>query len=380
MVGATDRFNYGDLLFPHITKRVLTLLGEKHGDSLDIVNVSTISKKCSKWGGIDTKSMSTIHQYERRKINHSIVVVGGGVLAVDWLSLYSMVSPFYYLLHKYRRYGKRWMKYIKRPREKYPFFWNRVKNKYLDNVCYLSVGDTCDAEMKFVNEAIENADYFTVRTKYSKDLIDKKYNVGVVPDTAILMSSLFQKDIGGINLSIYTKGESYIFFQISLRLLNEIGNDTIVKELEKVQSITKSKILLCSIGTALRHTDDKALSIVSSKLKAEHILVNKENIWVIMDLIANSQMYIGSSLHGLITAMSFGVPYVGFEEISKQKHFIESWSIDELKESVSASSFSNKAIEVYNLKDELKCKIKQQTKLLKTKVYRSYIELYSRLQ
>ena len=35
-------------------------------------------------------------------------------------------------------------------------------------------------------------------------------------------------------------------------------------------------------------------------------------------------MYIGSSLHGTITAMSFGVPYIGYGP-KKLKAYIEQW-------------------------------------------------------
>jgi len=47
-----------------------------------------------------------------------------------------------------------------------------------------------------------------------------------------------------------------------------------------------------------------------------------------MGLIANSQCFIGSSLHGCITAMSYCKPYLGVE-VSKTLNYIKDWGLGE---------------------------------------------------
>ncbi len=77
-----------------------------------------------------------------------------------------------------------------------------------------------------------------------------------------------------------------------------------------------------------------------------YFLINQPNIFDIMWLIKHSQMYIGSSLHGTITAMSFGVPYVGYGA-RKLKAYIEQWTDSNIKLFSQKNSLSETSINVY---------------------------------
>lgn len=58
-------------------------------------------------------------------------------------------------------------------------------------------------------------------------------------------------------------------------------------------------------------------------------IVDDLNVWEIMYLIIKSQAFYGTSLHGVITAMSFGVPhYCINKNISKLTSFLETWSVE----------------------------------------------------
>ena len=58
-----------------------------------------------------------------------------------------------------------------------------------------------------------------------------------------------------------------------------------------------------------------------------------------MMAIANSDLYIGTSLHGVITAMSFDVPYLGLDpSILKIPSYLRTWAPSALKQ---ATAFSN---------------------------------------
>ena len=60
-------------------------------------------------------------------------------------------------------------------------------------------------------------------------------------------------------------------------------------------------------------------------------IVSPDNLEKIMRTIAQSKLFMGTSLHGIITAMSFAVPYVGLNpKISKLKSYIFTWAPEQL--------------------------------------------------
>jgi len=51
------------------------------------------------------------------------------------------------------------------------------------------------------------------------------------------------------------------------------------------------------------------------------------DIWEIMALIARSSLYVGTSLHGYITAFAFGIPRLGLGKIKKLTGFRDTWDL-----------------------------------------------------
>src|SRR5690606_17054773 len=85
-------------------------------------------------------------------------------------------------------------------------------------------------------------------------------------------------------------------------------------------------ICLCPIGKALNHDDQQALLAVQSILNCPSTYFDAENIWDIMYLIANCKAYIGTSLHGAITSMSYEVPHVGLVA-EKLDAYLSTWGV-----------------------------------------------------
>ena len=53
-------------------------------------------------------------------------------------------------------------------------------------------------------------------------------------------------------------------------------------------------------------------------------MIDNPSIWDIMSLISQAEIYVGSSLHGAITAMSYNRPLIGFGP-RKLQTYIETW-------------------------------------------------------
>jgi hypothetical protein len=384
MVGATDRFNYGDLLFPIVTREALLTFAREDEIELEFYNFATKKTDLKKYGAYPTESFSRFF----RKCGQSdsayhVIVVGGGVLAVDWMILYSMVSYPVYLLqtkkfYKVSKFRKLYQKYVLRPKSDFPFVYERKKFPGIKTLSYNSVGDTYDAPPGLLEQIEKHADYFSVRTQADFDTANFIENIRLVPDSAILMSDFWVKDHlkEKLNKNFEIPTENYLFFQLNKVHLS-YGIDEICLELEKIYHETGLKIILCSIGTALKHDDHIALSKLASGLSVPNKLYAGLTIWEIMYLIANAEIYVGTSLHGLITAMSFGIPYVGFESVRKQKNFMDTWSIEELKQASTVLTMSERVSAVMSQEQEnLKQKIEHRTKELKSLVWESMSNMY----
>ena len=119
---------------------------------------------------------------------------------------------------------------------------------------------------------------------------------------------------------------NYVVFQINKFIgLNNL--DEICTLLQKIHIEFGVDILLCPIGYAIGHEDPVALSQIAERINKPyiHMLQSVLSIWDIMYLISSSKLFIGSSLHGVITAMSFNVPYIGIN-VEKTISYIDTWS------------------------------------------------------
>jgi hypothetical protein len=61
-------------------------------------------------------------------------------------------------------------------------------------------------------------------------------------------------------------------------------------------------------------------------MKSPFTYFDADNIWDIMYLIANSKCYIGTSLHGAITASSYCVAHVGLK-VEKLGAYLATWGV-----------------------------------------------------
>ncbi|MBP2411526.1 hypothetical protein JOF48_000325 [Arthrobacter stackebrandtii] len=89
-----------------------------------------------------------------------------------------------------------------------------------------------------------------------------------------------------------------------------------------------SKIRLVPIGLAGDHSDDRALRKIADTMRDHQVnveLVSVEHIWDVADAIGTSDIFVGSSLHGNITAMAYGIPSVGLCQTPKLTNYLQTW-------------------------------------------------------
>lgn len=326
VLSASDRFNYGDLLFPIVAKKQL----EKE---FEVVNTAIVRTNLAELGALPTMPYGSL--YQRRQGTNSrdaILVAGGEVLGSDWATLYSYVSPAFRKVYDFfaaRRTTRRGFEVVVRNllghAEPVPFVPSR--DTLLDEVDFFfhAVGgcDTHESEHRTqVKKVFTRSRYVSAREEDTYNSIKTGLgcsNVVLTPDSAILMSDYYPKrpsSVGGNYLCFQMRGHRY---QDHLGVVRE--------QLDQLAAQSGRHIVLLSIGNCPGHDDHVPLQILNRELKAPSTFVKPNSIEAVMMTIANSDLYIGTSLHGVITAMSFEVPYLGLDPtILKIPSYLRSWA------------------------------------------------------
>tara|TARA_B110000881_G_C18394226_1_gene422630 strand:- start:298 stop:801 length:504 start_codon:yes stop_codon:yes gene_type:complete len=106
----------------------------------------------------------------------------------------------------------------------------------------------------------------------------------------------------------------------------------IVDSLSKILAGGTS-IALLPLGIVSGHEDDNALERIYQKLQSEKVFILRDiHLIDSISLIAYSTVFTGTSLHGNITAMSYGVPHFPLnQQVAKLNQYVDQWDISEVE-------------------------------------------------
>jgi polysaccharide pyruvyl transferase WcaK-like protein len=368
---ACDRLNYGDLLFPLIIKNIFNV---KYNQEVEIVG--TIKSNLSEYGALKTDSYKVL--WKKRKIDDKdfLIIAGGEVLQTEWSAVLSFLSSIYYHVYHRSPFKKLFNKFaqilIGNSNESLPFVPSSFKilNDYY--LIFNAVGGnfvSSSIHSKTIEKSLENSVYSSFRNKHIYNDIKLNFsNVNAIlsPDSALIMSDVFKE----IPTESSTK---YIVFQVgyykSIRKL-----EIIAQQLDSLQKITKLEIVLMPIGFCAGHDDLKALRIIKGRLNNPNITIRSEkNIFSLMKSIACSKLFIGTSLHGVITAMSFNVPYLGLNpKIEKLESYLDTWGIAGLNKCSEYDSLAKNAVKALEMDRKI---LKEHFDKQKNMVYSSFDDI-----
>lgn len=326
-LSASDRINYGDLLFP--------IIFAKFVEREDFRNYSIVSSDLSHFGAMKTKSYIQLIQDIKRTNEKVKVVIGGGeVLFADWSRLFEFINMFYSRIMSipiFFRIEKKIdlaNKILSNGKVKVPFAPKKIELSSSTSIYYSSVGGgyfTNTGKEKHIAEALKDAKIISVRDLRSKSLL-KRFNleINLIPDTAILVSDLIKMDEGKLSFNVRELPKNYFFLQLGINK----GPSNLKAFHFKLIKLAKTmglKVILCPIGLAAGHEDDKILKALSI-YSLDYIYIEPKSIYDIIYLINNSRFYLGTSLHGMITAQSYNVPFFGLnKKIKKLDNYIKTW-------------------------------------------------------
>lgn len=360
--GAFDRFNYGDLLFPLILERTLEPLTPMY--RLDYYGV--IQSDLSSYGGRPTKPMETLFDTDTLEDGSIVIVAGGEVLGATWFDIYSCLLP-----ESLSSFQEAATTYVPRPllhairpclpgaSLELPFVVGPEDFGAEVRVVYNSVGGTALARPDFpprlasaVRRRLQCATFVSVRDQVSMRAMNGLFRTGIArlaPDSATLVSRYFPKDTVTDRLQpriaqqLDRLRNGYMALQIARRLVPDLDDaHRLAGEIEAIYQDYGIPVVLCPIGTALGHQDHVALRMVYQLLTTPAILIEAPTIFDIMAVIANSRLFVGTSLHGAITAMSFAVPNLALtHRVPKLDAYLDTWALPILRQSVSVGELSS---------------------------------------
>jgi hypothetical protein len=347
LFGAFDRFNYGDLLFPIIFCRLYAEAGGEPGSDIEFVGLRRSDLR--RFGGYPTRSVSYLTNGDNLPDRSVVVVCGGELIGQSWSEMHGSLippclTPVALALNKAisqsrldrlsRSYfAAHWeLPYVIGPGD----FDHDVSVVY-NAVGALSLPRRDDAVKERAHRTLSAAAFLSVRDAASQKLLNEHRSIAeLFPDSAMLVSELFPKErlFGLVNAEtlqvLRSRHGGHLCFQVS-RASAERHVAAIASELDRLHARFALQIVLLPIGRAAFHEDQTALRAIKERMRSPAVLPGPNGVYDIMALLSHAKLVVGTSLHGVITAMSYGVPYVALAGIDKLQVFLDTWSIDALK-------------------------------------------------
>ncbi len=399
-LGTFDVENYGDLLYPIVFRHLL----KRRDATLQVRHYSPLPGEAPQDAGFETHSIQTL--FEPSAEPRVVIIGGGDILRTDWDVVAShygtnsragyhglrrsigTLNAFDYLLRRKiahldptafyaGRFRARWMSYPAAG----PFVIDTDNLPEGSLVSYLSCGvphDFTPHERSRVKLILDQARFIYLRDEESAEKLRRagvERAIHVAPDLTVTLSDQFDKEEQArhgheiLSRFGFDQGRSLLCFQC--KPYPGFDEDEIIRQFRRYQERTDSSVVLLPIGYC--HGDHEFLQTLARRSAGALKYVSAYSILDIMGIIAASDLFVGTSLHGNITALSFGIPLLfGPLPVDKSAGFLSvmnlplelklrSWSeLNErivLAEGLSRDLFSERAREakskVYRVVDEL---------------------------
>lgn len=341
-LGAIDRYNYGDVLFPVLLEEYI----EKYWPALsEQYSFDYYALREGNLESVGARAAQPLWRlYDRCRCGDVILIVGGEVLDAQAGGLFldlcgKRAYPFYHtLLRVMRKAGfqeafHRFAAGRLHVGSTLPFLLRRSDFTDRPRIFYNAVGGHglgAEKAEQVGRILASDCDFISVRDRATLALLGLDEG-RLAPDSATVMSDLFPADrllkMCRREVADYISGGRYLCFQCSLRACHgHIGE--YAKQLYQLQrNHPELRILLLPIGFAANHDDPEAERLLRKATKARTDFLGELSIFEVMCLIAHAGLFIGTSLHGNITAMSYGVPHLGLVDRTNTKLsvYLETW-------------------------------------------------------
>ena len=298
--GAFDVNSYGDSLFPNVLEKGLE--NRIKVDSIILFSPTAIENG---YNGHTVHSFAEFRELQN-KIHFDCIVIGGGELLHFHPILFKNTKGE----EKYEE-GALWIKPLKWSIEfDIPVIMNAVGVPY----------SFSDEQKKMISNLIEKVVYFSVRDKYSynrmRGIVSNEI-LSLVPDTVWKINEIY--DDSELKKQCFNVSNRYSFDNRKPYMVVQYGTtyqfDNLVEQLKIVKKLYNWQIVVLPINYA--HEDVDVVVHMHNCVGNEFVFI--EDILQpieIASLIANATFFIGTSLHGNLTAMRYGIKNVAIDMYS----------------------------------------------------------------
>ena len=345
LLGAFDRFNYGDLLFPLVVRNEMTLCSPATKTAVHAL----VDSNLARYGALETRSLRGIYKPGALSSGDVVIFAGGGTIGVDWTYMHANLlgtkgnAALYYLQ---RLLGKKAINALSRRRfgARAPFPWVAGPEDFPVpvKVAYNAIGGSEFSRLpasiqERTLERLGKAAFLSVRDAETRRLflpLENRLPVELAPDSAILMSEQFpvpwleKQASSGHRQAL--DAAPYVCFQSNLHYAKK-NIDKIVRLLESIHDQHGLRAILLPIGRYVGLDDQIALRAIQERMRTPARTVSDEaSIFEIMLTIARANLFLGTSLHGNITSQSFAVPHLGLSDYPcKVDFYLKTWDLPE---------------------------------------------------
>ena len=406
-LGTFDVENYGDLLYPLVFQHLL----KTKDPNLEVKQYSPLPGIGPNEAGFETESIRSL--FENGHAAPSTLVIGGGdILRTDWDLVALHYGRSSRLSAKRLRHaigteaalGYTLSKNLPRV-ERGRFFAKRFRKRWLDypaagpflihpqalpnetTVAYVSCGvphEFTSDEVDHVRETMEHASLIALRDEQSAEkLVAAGINreLRVAPDLIVTLSDQFDRSELSVHarkiLSRFGVREDLPILCFQSQPYPGFLEDDILRELRRYKERRNVEVVALPLGYC--HGDHEFLQGLAKQSNGIFKYADVYSIFDMLAIIAASDVFVGTSLHGNITAFSFGIPHVfgplpvakaeGFLKITNLPLELKMRSWNELNDKIDSAVmlgrefFLTKAREakakVYELFDDMYCTIQR---------------------
>ncbi len=306
--GSYDVDNFGDLLFPFLVEH---FLGREYSDILHVSPTGTPSI----WP--DAKQSLTIIEALGRVSQPELIVGGGNLINTSASSSINYVEKpaFAKIVHE----SFAWVPYVLLANYGIPYAYN----------CIGVAKSIPPAKRQLIRCALEAASFISCRDEASLShlrLAGVRSPIVVAPDSAVDVARVFPIEAMRVH------------YATEVRLKYALPSDGTTAVIHVKERYLKDDFpafvmvleLLCASGVhpilvplGMCHRDDRVLTEPRLRDLRVTCIQKPERILDILSMLAVSRYYLGSSLHGAITALAYGngIAIVADEEASRLKKF-----------------------------------------------------------
>ena len=337
-IGTFDLENYGDLLYPILFRRIV----EKRSEQLRIRHYSLVGGDAPQQAGFESYPIKSL--FTAPSAAPSSLVVGGGdllrgdcdVIAAHYRQTYGghfktarksigTASSLGYVLRKgipLLNHDSFFAERFKRSRMNYnsaaPFLVDVTQLPIGSTVCYLSCGvpeDFKPNDRTRIAEVLDRAQFIYLRDEQSAEKLRRagvSREIHVAPDLAVTLSEQFdhaeEARKGRRILSKLGLDDSRSVLCFQSKAYYGFREKEIIQQLNDYRRKTGSQVVLLPLGYC--HNDHKFLRRLARQSGGVLRYADLHSIFDMISVIAASDMFVGTSLHGNITAFSFGTPHL----------------------------------------------------------------------